>query len=209
MLVSGYQIPVTRDSVQQAVWVAERLIYLPEKTQQGSLVQPTLALSTGDVGTGWLGRTSKPTCMSWGCLSILQTQAGMKPELQSWEQYGTVHPHSPRWASVGYCKISTKPATGSGKDKKISLLFSFFFSLATYNSDSSVKLWHFLSFTCKLLNLKNNNKQKTQEKQNKLKNASFTSFILLIHLRPVWYRIVSTFPAPISGVTGSPFENNR
>lgn len=75
VLVSGYQIPVTRDSVQRAVWVAERLIYLPEKTQQGSSVQPTLALSTGDVGTGWLGRTSKPTCMSWGCLSFLQTWA--------------------------------------------------------------------------------------------------------------------------------------
>lgn len=45
---------------------------------------------------------------------------------------------APRWASVGYCKIYTKLGTGWGKDKKFSLLFSFFFS-ATYNSDSSLK----------------------------------------------------------------------
>lgn len=75
VLVSGYQTPVTRDSVRQAVWVLDRLIYLPEKTQQCCLVQATLALSTGDVRTGWLGRTSKPMCTSWGCLSSLQTQA--------------------------------------------------------------------------------------------------------------------------------------
>lgn len=102
---------------------------------------------------------------------------------------------APRWASVGYCKIPTKLGTGSGKDKKISLLLFF---LSTYNPDSSVKSWHFLSFTCNLVNLQNNNKQRTPKKQNKLKNASFTSFILLTHLRPVWYRIVSTFPAWMS-----------
>lgn len=53
---------------------------------------------------------------------------------------------APRWASVGYCKISTKPGRGSGTDKKNQL--TFFFLLATYNSDSSVKFWHFLSSTC-------------------------------------------------------------
>lgn len=44
-----------------------------------------------------------------------------------------------------------------------------------------------------------------------MKNASFTSFILLTHLRPVWYRIASTFAALISGVTGghSPFEKTK
>lgn len=97
---------------------------------------------------------------------------------------------APRWASVGYCRIPTRLGTGSGKDKKIR-----FFFLATYNSDSSVKSWHFLSFTCKLVNLQKNNKQKTPKNQNKLKNASFTSFI---HLRPVWYRTLSTSPARIS-----------
>lgn len=118
---------------------------------------------------------------------------------------------APRWASVGYCRLSTKLGTGSGKDKK-NQLASFFFFLATDNSDSSVKFHHFLYFICKLVNLKKKtNHQKTQENQNKLKNATFPSFILLTYLRPVWYRIVSTFPAPLSGVTGghSPFEKTK
>lgn len=41
---------------------------------------------------------------------------------------------APRWASVGYCTISTKLGTGCGKDKKFSLLFFFFFL-------SNLQLW--------------------------------------------------------------------
>lgn len=117
---------------------------------------------------------------------------------------------APRWASVGYCKLSTKLGTGSGKDKNSACFFLFFLSnwqLWQLCEVPPLPLFHLQ--TCQ--SQKKNNNQKTQENQNKLKNATFTSFILLTYLRPVWYRIVSTFAAPLSGVTGghSPFEKTK
>lgn len=129
VLVSGYQIPATRDSVQQAVWVAERLIYLPEKTQQGSSVQPTHPCAVSRGCWNWVVGKNIKTHLYELRVSVLplNTSSGWSNDCQSFRAESSMALFiiiAPRWASVGYCKISTKPGTGSGKDKKISLLFS-------------------------------------------------------------------------------------
>jgi len=71
----GIQNLVTRDSVQQTVWVLERLIARKNTAELLSTTHP--CTGSGERWNGVVRNSTKPPCTRWGCHSLLQTQAAV------------------------------------------------------------------------------------------------------------------------------------
>lgn len=124
-----------------------------------STTNPPLRCQQGMLEQGGWEEHQNPLVWAEGVCPSSKHEQWMKqwlPKLQGWEQYGTVHHHSPQMGQRRLLQNIYQAWNRIRKGQKNQL--TFFFLLATYNSDSSVKFWHFLAFTCHLKKATTNKK---------------------------------------------------